>query len=111
MSMSITNQTGAPLLVSNVFVDWYNEKGHTQGGDKTLKLQSATLAGITFFGPGNLYASSTTITPTGLYIPIGTSNIVFTFHQLYDNPDNTERIVISLATNGCSGVTIDSSKP
>jgi hypothetical protein len=109
MSMTITNQTGAPLLVSSVFVDWYNEKGHKQGGDKTLKLRSATLGGVSFY-TGNLYASSTTITPTNLYIPTGTSTIVFTFHQGYDNPDGNERILISLATNGCSGVTIDSSR-
>jgi hypothetical protein len=113
MSMTISNQTGAPLLVSSVFVDWYNEKGHRQGGDKTLKLRSATLNGVDIvtFYTGNLYASSTTITPTNLYIPTGTSTIVFTFHQTYDNPDGNERILISLATNGCGGVTIDSSRP
>jgi hypothetical protein len=108
--MTISNNTGSPLLVRDVFVDWYNEKGHQRGGDKTLKLQSATLGGVTFFGPGNLYASSTTITPNGLYVPVGSSSIIFTFHQTYDSPDRNEKILISLASNGCAGVTIDSSR-
>lgn len=90
-------------------MDWYNEKGHQRGGDKTLKLQGATLGGVTFY-TGNLYASSTTITPNGLFVPAGSSSIVFTFHQTYDSPDGGEKIIISLASNGCSGVTIDSSR-
>ena len=108
--MSITNNTGVPLLVRDVFVDWYHEKGHKTGSDKTLRLQSATLGGVTFF-TGNLYAPSTTITPTGLFIPTGTSSVIFTFHHSADFSarDGNEKIVISLATNGCTGVTIDSS--
>jgi hypothetical protein len=108
MSMSVTNNTGVPLLVRDVFVDWYNDKGHKTGSDKTLILQSATLGGVTFF-TGNLFASSTTVTPSGLYVPTGTSSIIFTFHQVYDSPDGSEKIIISLATNGCGSVTIDSS--
>ena len=109
MTMSITNGTGANLLVSNVFVAWNNDKGHQTGNDKSLKLQTATLGASTFFN-GNLYASSTTITPGNLFIPTGTSTITFIFHQSYDSPENTDRVVISLASNGCTGVVIDSNK-
>jgi hypothetical protein len=100
MSMSISNPTGVDLLVQNVSVFWNHDKGHQTGSDKTLRLQDASLGGS--FWSGNLYAPSVTITPFGLTIPQGGSTISFRMHQGYDKTDGTERIVIYLATNGCT---------
>ena len=37
--MMVTNQTGVPLAVEDVFVTWNHDKGHSEGTDKTLSLQ------------------------------------------------------------------------
>ena len=107
LSMDITNQTGYPLLVENVTVTWNNDHGHLVGSDKTLRLQAASLNGI-FFWNGDVVAPTFTITPADLFIPSGTSTIHFTFHQSYDVPDGSERVLITLATNGCQANPINS---
>ena len=104
--MTINNPTGHQLLISSVESHWNHDRGHQTGGDKTLRLQSVTLGSSLF--TGNVYASSYTVTPTNKYIPTGTSTITFTYHQSYDNPEGTDRIIIYLATNGCGGYPIDS---
>jgi hypothetical protein len=108
LSMTITNSTGAVLTMQDVTLIWNNDKGHISGADKTLRLRQASLGSN--FWSGNVYASLFTIT-TSQTIPTGTSTIIFTFHQSYDNLDGTERITINLATNGCSGFVIDSNVP
>ena len=109
MSMTINNPTGVPLLVQDVTVHWNHDAGHRVGGDKTLRLMQATLGGTFFSSVTGIYASSFTIIPSSLYIPTGTSTIVFTFHQTYTRTDGTELIFINLATNGCQSYSIDSS--
>jgi hypothetical protein len=43
------------------------------------------------------------------HIPIGESMIEFTFHQSYDVPDGTERIIINISNPGCINYPVDSS--
>jgi hypothetical protein len=103
MKMSITNPHAYPILIGNVFVVWNNDSGHQKGGDKTLRLRSASIAGVTFW-TGDIYSPSTTIAPSPgvtAAIPPGTSEIIFNFHQTYDNKDNSEEILINLGSNGC----------
>jgi len=107
--MSITNQTGFPLLVQDVLVQWNHDAGHALGADKTLRLVEAKLDDNVFMSDTTgVYAPSFNITPSGLSIPTGTSTITFTFHQSYTRTDSTERILINLATNGCQTYPIDS---
>ena len=110
MSMSITNQTGVPLLVQDIFVTWNHDKGHSIGADKTLRLQQANLDGVDFFG-GDHSGPSLTITLSTLFLPTGTSTILFNFHQSYEVFDGSEQIFINLATNGCQSYPIDSGSP
>lgn len=103
--MTITNSTGAVLTMQDVTLFWNHDKGHIVGFDKTVRLQQAGLGGT--FWTGNVYASVFTIT-TSHSIPTGLSTITFAFHQSYDTLDGSERILINLATNGCSAFVIDS---
>jgi hypothetical protein len=107
LSMSITNQTGISLAVQDVFVTWNDDHGHSAGADKTLRLQQASLNGISFWN-GNEYGPVLRITPSGLSIPPGESTILFNFHQGYDVSDGSERVLIVLGTNGCQSYPIDS---
>ena len=106
MSMNITNQTGFPLAVESVTVHWNHDKGHALGVDKALRLQQASLNGILFWS-GDVDAPSFSIVPSGLSVPPGNSTLFFTFHQIYDRPDSSERIFINLGTNGCQSYPID----
>ena len=108
MSMTISNPYPYPIVIQNIFVVWNHDKGH-ETGDKNLMLLSASLGAPLFNGtsPGPSLTISPVPTRT---IPAGTSTISFTFHQSYDKLDNTERIVINLATHGCQNYPIDSDK-
>jgi hypothetical protein len=108
--MRITNQTGIPLAVQDLLVTWDHDHGHAVGADKTLRLQQASLNGVSFW-TGNASGPSLTITPSNLLIPSGESTILFNFHQTYDLSDGSEQIFINLATNGCQSSPIDSSSP
>jgi hypothetical protein len=109
MQMSINNQTGAALNISQVTVYWNHDDGHSGGGnDKSLHLQKVSLGSD--FWLGDIYAPSYTINPSSLTLPTGPSTIVFTFSQSYDKIDHTERIVILLSNNGCQNYSIDSNK-
>ena len=99
MSMTINNPTGVPLLVQDVTVHWNHDGGHSAGGNNTIRLRRAELGTVFFSNASGIYAPSYTITPFGLYIPPGSSTIIFTFHQEYTNPDG-DLIIINLATNG-----------
>jgi len=101
MTLTINSPVTTPVTIQDVFVVWNNDKGHLAGSDKTLRLQSVSLGGQ--FWSGNSSAASITIIPSpSASIPNGTSTITFTFHQSYDNPDGTERILINLSTPGCT---------
>jgi hypothetical protein len=110
MSMNITNQTGTPLTVQDIFVTWNHDRGHVTGIDKSLRLLQASLNSVSFW-TGNDSGPSLTITPSNLLIPSGESTILFTFHQTYDLVDNSEQIFINLRTNGCQSDPIDSNSP
>lgn len=110
MSMNIANQTGIPLAVQDLFVIWNHDTGHLLGADKTLRLQQASLNGVSFW-TGNVTGPSSTIPPSNLLIPTGESTILFTFHQTYEMAEGSEQIFINLKTNGCESHPIDSSSP
>jgi len=105
MRMSINNSTGVMLQIDQINVTWNHNDGHQTGGDKTLRLRQASLGSAIW--SGDIYASSYNLNVSP-YLPNGTSTIIFTFHQTYDNLDGTERIVITFLTNGCQSYVIDS---
>ena len=115
LTMTITNPLNANLEVSEVTVRWNHDKGHQTGNDKSLILQSASLAGTTFFNgsdPGP--STSPPIVPSpAISIPgnNATSTITFTFNQSYDNWDNTEFIEIRLLNIGCLPLTQNQHQP
>jgi RHS repeat-associated protein len=99
MTMTITNPTGVPLTMQDVYVAWNHDKGHLLGDDKTTRLQQAALNGVVLWS-GNAIGPTLTFS-TAATIPTGTSTLSFTFHQTYDRWDNTESVTINLATSGC----------
>jgi len=107
MTMTITNPNAWPITFENVFVVWDHDRGHQQGNDKSLILQSASLGGTQFWS-GDIGGPSTTLSPAPpAIIPAGsTVTIVFTFHQSYDRSDGSEEILINLATPGCESFPI-----
>ena len=101
MIMTINNTTGSAITIQNIFVAWNHDKGHQTGADKTIQLKSVTLGNQLWSGTSN--GPSITITPSGsTTIPLGSSTLIFTFHQSYDNLDTTERILINLSAPGCT---------
>lgn len=109
LTISLNNQSGLALEISNIFFQWNHDKGHQTGADKSLKLQSASLAGATtttFYTGPNPGPSLTINTPYPVVLlPTGTYTVVFTFHQSFDNWDGTEQIDITFANLGCSKIT------
>lgn len=101
----INNNTGYPINVAEVYVEWNHDKGH-QGGDTSLRLNSISLNTQTW--QGNILAPSQYIRDYRPTIPVGTSIVEFTFHQNYNILDGTERVIIYLLTPGCEGYLIDS---
>ncbi|MBI2759279.1 MAG: pilus assembly protein [Chloroflexi bacterium] len=106
LQMKINNATGVTLTTSQIYVEWNNDMGHRNGGDPTLRLRQATLAGQTW--NGDLLAPSIFIPGYTPNIPPGESIIQFTLHQTYDVTDGTERIIIYISTPGCTNYLVDS---
>ncbi len=119
--MDITNSLSTALRISDVTVQWNNDKGHKDGGDKSLALQSASIGGATFWttliSPGEPGATYTIVPASATYIPASTtSTISFSFDKSFDGAlptkknqwtwDNTESITITLSTPGCVGVVL-----
>jgi hypothetical protein len=104
MSLNVLNSHAAPLQISVVNVQWNHDKGHQTGTDKTLVLQSVTLGGPIWSGSQNGPSYPVAPTSAGIFPPGATSTLTFTFHQTYDNWDDTESVTINLATPGCEGV-------
>jgi hypothetical protein len=102
MTLTIQNPNAWPIRIQDIFVVWDHDRGHQQGNDKSLILQSASPGGTTFW-TGSNDGPSTTLTPTSaLTIPPGSSvTLVFTFHQEYNRSDGSEEININLSTPGC----------
>lgn len=105
--MQISNNTGHPLSVSEVYIAWNHNDGHA-GEDTTLRLRTITINNQSW--DGDILAPSQYIRGYQPVIPIGSSIIYFGFNQNYDNLNGTERVMISLLTPGCEGYLIDSSK-
>ena len=116
MTMTITNPNSYTINASDVFVTWNSDKGHQTGGDKTLKLLSASMqpgavgpatpVPPTVFWTGSSSGPSATLTNPNVFISIApntTTTITFTFDKTYDNPDPDyrEEILMNLNTNGC----------
>lgn len=105
IQMEIYNNTGYPINVSEVYLEWNHDKGHN-GDDKSLHLGSISLDTSTW--TGNLFAPSQSIPDYHPIIPVGPSIISFGFNQNYDILDGTERVVLYPLTPGCEGYSIDS---
>jgi len=101
LQMTITNPYDFPLTFQDVTLTWNNDKGHQTGSDKTLILQSASLAGTNFWTGSVNNQATFTISAMPTIAPRTTVIISFTFHQTYDNFDGTESIYINLFTPGC----------
>lgn len=108
MQMAINNGTGSDLIVSQIFVQWNNLTG-SSAGDHTLHLLGISLAGVPFWSGNEPGPSFTVGSNYGLILPVGTSQIIFTFDKSYDYIDGTERITVQFANNGCGRYTLDSS--
>lgn len=108
LTLTITNPVPSPIQIQDIFVVWNHDKGHQTGSDKTLQLNSVSIGSLSWSGsplPSN--GPSVTVAPSSpLYIPSGSSTLIFTFHQSYDNFDGTEEILINLASPGCTGFPI-----
>jgi hypothetical protein len=109
MTVTITNPNNYPVTISNVFVRWNGDRGHTTTGqgDDTLDLQSVSL-GSTVIWTGLIDgASSVTINPTSIAsIPASAVNLTvnFNFHQSYDRWDTppSEQVTITFDNpTGC----------
>ena len=107
--MTISNNSGVPLLIGDLTV-WWNHDGGASSG--SLRLESVVLqsaSGNTGIWVGNAYSVNFYLIPDDpIYIPTGTSTIVFTFNKNYQNLDTSEQIYINLATNGCQLWSINS---
>ncbi len=103
MSMEMYNGTGHVLVAASVYVEWNNTNG---GAPTTLRLQRVELDEKTW--TGDLFAPSTFVPAYYPLVPIGDSEIKFTFDQNYKLQDGTERILIGLGTPGCINYPIDS---
>lgn len=104
--INITNPFGVELQISAIKITWNHDKGHQTGTDKTIRLQSTSLAGI--FWNGNELGPDAIILPMSP-APISansTSALSFIFHQTFDRWDNTESVEIFFANPGCETVSL-----
>jgi hypothetical protein len=110
MVLTITNPYPWPLRTGDGVVTWNSDKGHKTTSDKSLLLQSATVAGTTVWSanPNPSNGPSQPWTTPAIIPANATSTIVFTFHQSYDNLDETESVLINVTTPGCNNVFIQS---
>jgi Flp pilus assembly protein TadG len=106
MQMTITNNSGYTLSTAQIYVEWNHDRGHTSGNDSGLRLRQIQFATQTW--DGDLQVPSSYIQGFYPLVPPGTSTIQFIFHQDYDLPDGTERIIINFATPGCTNYPVDS---
>jgi hypothetical protein len=99
--VTITNNESFPIIIQDLTLTWNNDRGHQDGTDKSLRLQSASIDGAVFW-TGNVDNQSTyTILASPVIPPNQSVTLTFTFHQSYDNLDGTEDLYINLFTPGC----------
>lgn len=106
MEMSINNQTGYTLTTAQIYLEWNHDTGHGSGGDLGLRLRQIMFAGQVW--DGDIQTPSAYIPAYYPGIPLGESKIQFIFHQNYDLPDGTERIIVNIGTPGCTNYPVDS---
>ena len=102
MEMTITNNSGHTLTTAQIYVEW----NHDRGNDSGLRLRQILFANQTW--NGDIQTPSAYIQGFYPLIPPGTSIIQFVFHQNYNLPDGTERIIINISTPGCTNYPVDS---
>ena len=106
MAMKIANPH-APVTVSSIQVSW-----HTAGASSpnALSIQSGSLVNLFWTGSNATGSLTVPIVPNSLVTIPGNnaeSTILYTFDQIYDNPNGTEEIVITLA-DPCVGTIVHS---
>jgi hypothetical protein len=106
MKMTITNNSGHILTTAQIYIEWNHDRGHTAGNDHGLRLRQIQFANQAW--NGDIQTPSAYIQGYYPFIPTGTSTIQFVFNQAYDLPDGTERIIINIATPGCTNYPVDS---
>jgi hypothetical protein len=106
IEMSINNQTKHTLVAAQVYLEWNHDTGH-DGADRSLRLKQARLEAKAW--DGDVWGPSAYIPAYYPFIPTGESIIRFRFHQSYDIPDGTERILVTIANPGCINYPLDSS--
>jgi len=104
--MSINNQTGHTLSTARVYLEWNHDTGH-DGADRSLRLRQILFGGDGW--SGDIHVPSAYINAYYPRIPMGESVIQFVFHQSYDFPDGTERVIITISNPGCLNYPVDSS--
>ncbi|MCC7118870.1 MAG: pilus assembly protein [Anaerolineales bacterium] len=107
MQMEIYNNTGYPIRIGEIYIEWNHDQGH-QGADPTLRLTKITLTNQNW--QGEIFAPFQSIKDFQPLVPVGTSIIKFNFQQSYDHLDGAERVLINLATSGCENTLLDSKK-
>jgi Flp pilus assembly protein TadG len=106
MSMMITNPNPYSLTVQDIHVVWNAATGGP--GGEPLTLQSITLAGV-FWTVNDSSGNITIIPVVTVTIPENaTTTIIFTFNNVYQNPNGSESLVIDLSTPGCESFPIHS---
>jgi hypothetical protein len=107
--MTIANNSGVPLLIGDLVVWWNHDGGASTGSLRLESIVISSAAGDTEIWSGNAYSTNLYLIPDDpIYIPTGSSTIVFAFKQNYQNLDTSEQIYINLATNGCQTYPINS---
>lgn len=102
MRMWLFNNTGYTLTTTAIYVEW----NHDTGGNPSLRLNKAQLAGQTWVG--ELFTPSAFVPAYYPTLPPGESYIEFFFDQPYGFQDATERIIITIGTPGCISYPVDS---
>lgn len=102
MRMWIFNNTGYTLRVASVYLEW----NHDTGGNPSLRLKKAQLAGQAW--NGDLFTPSGFIPGYFPSLPSGQTYIEFEFDQDYGFKDGTERIIITIGNPGCLNYPVDS---
>ena len=105
--MTINNKTGHILTVAQIYVEWNHDTGHLSDTDRGLRLRQITLDRQVW--NGEIQSPSAYIPDYYPRIPLGESAIEFVFHQKYDVPDGTERVIVTISNPGCVNYPVDSS--
>jgi hypothetical protein len=107
MQMKIDNKTGHILTAALIYLEWNHDTGHLSDTDHGLRLRQIVLDKQVW--NGDIQSPSAYIPAYYPNIPIGESTIQFIFHQVYDVPDGTERILVTISNPGCVNYPVDSS--